>query len=244
MNRSALQPIWDWLLRTFGAEFFAFPLYFLPVVVAVVLVTGVGYSILDVAVHRRISARAASLHGLRVMATYIGSAALLLYLNDRFHPIALEVPSAAPTLMSFVVQVALYMVAGEFLTYWWHRLEHGNKFVFTARALPASPRRVPVDHLDQLRRPPRRGADGDAVPVPPTAGTRCASIGHGGVRGANTTAMVVTHCGYDIRFYPVGCCRLPPATSCTTPRSARRISRRDELRRQAIRHLQADNGFR
>ena len=42
MNQSALQPIWDWMLRIFGADFFAFPLYFLPVVVAVVLLTGVG----------------------------------------------------------------------------------------------------------------------------------------------------------------------------------------------------------
>ena len=54
MNESALQPIWDCLIQALGVAFFEFPLYFLPVVVAVVLVTGVGYSILDVAVHHRI----------------------------------------------------------------------------------------------------------------------------------------------------------------------------------------------
>jgi hypothetical protein len=114
MTESA-QPIWSWLPERSGTEFFEFPLYFVPVVVAVVPVTGVGYSILDV-VAQRISARAAPVHGLRVAATYVGSAALLLYLNDRFHPISLEVPTAATTLTSFAIQVGLYMLAGEFLT--------------------------------------------------------------------------------------------------------------------------------
>ena len=117
MNQSALQPVWDAMLSTFGSGFFEFPLYFLPVVVAVVLITGVAYSILDVAVYHKISARTAWLHGLGVMTTYIGSAALLMFLNARFHPWSLDVPSAAPTLAAFVGQVALYMVLGEFLTY-------------------------------------------------------------------------------------------------------------------------------
>ncbi len=174
---------------------------------------------------------------------YIGSAALLLYLNDRFHPISLDVPSAAPTLTSFVVQVALYMVAGEFLTYWWHRLEHGNKFVFTARALPASPRRVPVDHLDQLRRPPRRGADGDAVPVHRTAGTGCASIGDGDVRGAQHHGDGGDPQRYDMRFYPSGCCRLPPTTTAPFREAPDQSVGRHELRRQGFGTFKQTTGF-
>lgn len=54
--------------------------------------------------------------GLRVVSTYVGSAALLPILNAKLHPIALEVPKAAPTLPTFVVQVALLMVIGEFFT--------------------------------------------------------------------------------------------------------------------------------
>ena len=40
--------------------FFGFPLYFLPVVVAVVFFTGVAYSGVDVAVYQRISAKSAA----------------------------------------------------------------------------------------------------------------------------------------------------------------------------------------
>ena len=112
MNESALQPIWDWMLGRIGVGFFEFPLYFLPVVVAVVLVTGVFFSVLDVAVYRKIPARTAWLDGLRVMSTYIGSAVLLLALNAKFHPWAIDVPSAAPTLLTFGAQVALLMVIG------------------------------------------------------------------------------------------------------------------------------------
>lgn len=63
MNQTLLQPIWDWMLRHLGVGFFEFPLYFLPVVVAVVLVTGIVYSIFDVAVYHRISAKAAANSG-------------------------------------------------------------------------------------------------------------------------------------------------------------------------------------
>ena len=211
MNQSALQPIWDWLLQASGVEFFEFPLYFVPVVVAVVLVTGVGYSILDVAVHHRISARAASLHGLRVMATYIGSAALLLYLNDKFHPISLDVPSAAPTLTSFAVQVTLYMVAGEFLTYWWHRLEHGSGFVF---------RHVHYLH-HRVESPLTIWTNFVVHPVEGLMVMLClyvAPLAFGAhplvmvtYAVLNTTAMVVTHSGYDMRFYPRWL--LPPASN-------------------------------
>jgi hypothetical protein len=71
---SALQLAWNWMLGQLGVAFFEFPLYFLPVVVAVVLVTGVFFSILDVAVYHKMSARAAWTLGLRVMANYVGSA--------------------------------------------------------------------------------------------------------------------------------------------------------------------------
>lgn len=210
MNQSALQPVWDWMLSTLGVGFFEFPLYFLPVVVAVVLVTGVAYSILDVAVYHRISARAAGLLGLRVMANYIGSAGLLLFLNAKFHPWSLEVPSAAPTLVAFVAQVALYMVLGEFLTYWWHRLEHGSKFVFKhvhyMHHRVESPLTIwtnfvvhPVEGLTVML----------CLYLPPLVlGAHPMVMVTYAV--ANTTAMVVTHSGYDIRFYPRWL--LPPAS--------------------------------
>src|SRR6185437_414190 len=81
-----LQPIWDWMLSHLGVGFFEFPLYFLPVVVAVVLVTGVVYWVFDVAVYRRISAKAAARLGARIMSTYIGAAVALFVLHRIFRP--------------------------------------------------------------------------------------------------------------------------------------------------------------
>ena len=55
MNQpSLLQPMWDWMLGHLGVGFFEFPLYFLPVVVAVVFLTGVAFSICDVAVYQKL----------------------------------------------------------------------------------------------------------------------------------------------------------------------------------------------
>ena len=202
IESSALQPVWDWIVSQLGVGFFEFPLYFLPVVVAVVLVTGVFFSILDVTVYHKISARTAWKLGLRVMANYVGSAALLLVLNAKFHPWALEVPSAAPTLPSFVAQVALLMIVGEFLTYWWHRLEHGNRLVFKyvhyMHHRVESPLTIwtnfvvhPVEGLMVML----------CLYVPPLAlGVHPLVMVAYAI--ANTTAMVITHCGYDIRFYP------------------------------------------
>ena len=212
MNESsALQPVWNWMLGQLGVGFFEFPLYFLPVVVVVVLVTGVFFSILDVAVYRKISAKTAWKLGVRVMANYVGSTALLLVLDVKFHPWALEVPSAATTLMSFVAQVALLMIMGEFLTYWWHRLEHGNRFVFKyvhyMHHRVESPLTIwtnfvvhPVEGLMVML----------CLYVPPLVlGVHPLVMVAYAI--ANTTAMVITHCGYDIRFYPSWL--LPPAVA-------------------------------
>lgn len=58
----------------------------LPVVVTVVLLTGIGFSTLDVALYQRISASAASMLGLRIMCTYVGAAAVLLLLHAKLRP--------------------------------------------------------------------------------------------------------------------------------------------------------------
>jgi len=220
VNQTALQPIWDWMRDTLGTGFFAFPLYFLPIVVAVVLVTGVFFSILDVHVHHKISARASWKLGLRVMSSYVGAAALLMVLNALLHPWSLDVPTAAPTVTSFLLQVAMYMVIGEFLTYWWHRLEHGSKFVF---------QHVHFVH-HRVDNPLTIWTNYVVHPVEGLMVMVCLYIApmllgaHPLVMVAyaiaNTTAMVVTHCGYDFRFYPRWL--LPPAAGHELHHSERR----------------------
>lgn len=210
MNQSVLQPVWDLMLNTFGVGFFEFPLYFLPVVVAVVLVTGVAYSVLDVAVYRKIPARTAWLHGLGVMTTYIGSAALLMFLNAKFHPWTLEVPSAAPTLVAFLVQVALYMVVGEFLTYWWHRLEHGSRLVFKYVHYKHHSVENPLTIWTNFVVHPVEGLVVMLCLYVPPLVLGAHPMVMVAYAVANTTAMVITHSGYDIRFYPRWL--LPPAS--------------------------------
>lgn len=201
-NPSLLQPIWDWMLNHLGTGFFEFPLYFLPVVVAVVLVTGIGFSVLDVTVYKKISARAASALGFRIMGTYVGAAIALFVLHAHFRPWVADVPRDAPTLTVFCAQIALFMVVGEFLTYWWHRLEHGNRFVFQKvhylHHSVESPLTIwtnfvvhPVEGLMVML----------CLYVPPLAlGAHPLVVV--GYAVANTTAMVVTHSGYDAKFYP------------------------------------------
>lgn len=202
VDRHTLQPVWDALLGFLGPTFFEFPLHFLPVVVAVILITGIFFSILDCAVYRKIPATAAWLDGLKIMSSYVGAAILLYALHAEYRPIVSDVPAAAPSLFAFVFEVAMFMVIGEFLTYWWHRLEHGSRFVFEKvhylHHRVQSPLTIwtnfvvhPVEGLMVML----------CLYVPPLLyGVHPLTMMAYAV--ANTTAMVITHSGYDFKFYP------------------------------------------
>lgn len=199
---SLLQPIWDWMLTHLGVNFFEFPLYFLPVVVAVVLLTGIGYSILDVAVYQKISAKEASTLGLRIMCTYVGAAVVLFLLHAKLRPWVVEVPSVAPTLAAFLAQLVFFMALGEFLTYWWHRLEHGSRLVFQKVHYMHHSVESPLTIWSNFVVHPVEGLMVMlCLYVPPLALGAHPMIVMG-YAVANTTAMVVTHSGYDAKFYP------------------------------------------
>jgi sterol desaturase/sphingolipid hydroxylase (fatty acid hydroxylase superfamily) len=203
MNQtSLLQPIWDAMLSLLGAGFFGFPLYFLPVVVAVVLLTGIGFSIVDVAVYQRISAKSAAKLGTRIMSSYVGAAVLLVVLHLEFRSWTVQVPSAAPTLAAFAAQLVCFMVLGEFLTYWWHRLEHGNRFVFETVHYMHHRVQSPLTIWTNFVVHPIEGLMVMlCLYVPPLLfGAHPLVVVAYAV--ANTTAMVITHSGYDIKLYP------------------------------------------
>ena len=203
MNQtSPLQPIWHAMLSLLGAGFFEFPLYFLPVVVAVVLVTGIGFSIVDVAVYHRITAKAAAKLGTRIMSTYVGAAVLLFVLHHEFRSWTVRVPSAAPTLAAFAAQLVCFMVLGEFLTYWWHRLEHGNRFVFEKVHYMHHRVQSPLTIWTNFVVHPIEGLMVMlCLYVPPLLfGAHPLVVVAYAV--ANTTAMVITHSGYDVKLYP------------------------------------------
>lgn len=201
-NAHALQPIWETVLQLFGVAFFEFPLHFLPVVVAVVSVTGVFYSILDCAVYKKISAKAAMTDGLLIMSSYVGAAVLLIALHKKFRPWTIDVPDAAPSLSAFVGQLILFMLLGELLTYWWHRLEHGSGFVFRHVHYLHHRVRSPLTIWTNFVVHPVEGLVVMlCLYVPPLVfGTHPLVMMT--YAAANTLAMVVTHSGYDFRFYP------------------------------------------
>lgn len=203
MNQtSPLQPIWDAMLSLLGRGFFEFPLYFLPVVVAVVMVTGFGFSVMDVAVYKRISAKAATKLGLRIMSTYVGAAALLFVLHLKARNWTAQIPSAAPSLTAFATKLVCFMVLGEFLTYWWHRLEHGNRFVFEKVHYMHHRVHSPLTIWTNFVVHPIEGLMVMlCLYVPPLLlGAHPLIVVAYAV--ANTTAMVITHSGYDIKLYP------------------------------------------
>ena len=203
MNQpSLLQPIWDWMLGHLGVGFFEFPLYFLPVVVAVVFLTGVAFSICDVAVYQKLSAKESAKQGIRIMSTYIGAAVVLFILHNMFRPWVAEVPGAAPTLVAFVTQLIVFMVLGEFLTYWWHRLEHGNRFVFEKVHYLHHRVENPLTIWTNFVVHPIEGFVVMLCLYAPPLMFGAHPLVVVTYAVANTTAMVITHSGYDLRFYP------------------------------------------
>ncbi|KAA1250049.1 sterol desaturase family protein [Mycobacterium simiae] len=191
MNQvSPLQPIWDAMLRLLGCGVFRIPLYFLPAVVAVVLLTGIGFSIVDVAIYQKISAKAAA-----------GLAWHHVHLHNS-GPGRPKCQALRPTVRVFIAQLVCFMVIGEFLTYWWHRLEHGSRLVFQKvhylHHRVQSPLTIwtnfvvhPIEGLMMMLclylLPLLIGAHPLVV------------IAHA---VTNTTAMVITHSGYDMKLYP------------------------------------------
>ncbi len=197
-----LQPLWDRLLATLGADFFAFPLYFLMTIVVVVAATGIFYSVLDTCVHHRVSVRVVVLDGLKVMSGYIAAAALLYlgFLETRLAE--LDVPAQAPALPVLVFHVSAFMVIGELLTYGWHRLEHGSRLVFDKVHYLHHSVDNPLTVWTNFVVHPVEGLMVLAClyVVPLAVGAHPLTVMV--YAAVNTTVMVVTHSGYDFRFYP------------------------------------------
>ena len=206
----SLQPFWDWLLLTFGREFFECPLHFTVVIFAVVTITGIGYSILDWT-YKRLSLRDIILEGTMVVGGYAIILGLILTLHYRFRPISVDVPSQAPSLEALLLQVAVFMIVGEVFAYWWHRLEHNSKFIFRH-----------VHYLHHKGRQPLTVWTNYVLhPVEGLAFFICfntALFVYGAhpltfmvYSVASITPMVVTHSGYDPIWYPTWIFACPTA---------------------------------
>lgn len=128
---SALQPIWDWTARTLGVGYFEFRLCFLPVVVAVVLVTGVFFP------NSRREGLPQDFGDSRVDARPACGVHLRRFGGFAPDP-QRETPSHCARGAQGGTDIADLRGSGRaadghrriFHTYRWHRLEHGSPFVF------------------------------------------------------------------------------------------------------------------
>lgn len=124
---SALQPLWDWILRHVGEAGVASPAFLFTMVVAGVYLPGIVFSFVDVFVTRRLTLAECWSVYWRAMKWY-GSLYPVAMLAFWAVPIALlrDVPAAAPSLLEFCRDLLLYFLLGDLVSYFWHRFEHAN----------------------------------------------------------------------------------------------------------------------
>lgn len=124
-GESALQPLWDWILRHVGVAGVASPAFLFTAVVAGVYLPGIVFSFVDVVVTRRLTLAECWSVYWRAMKWY-GSLYPVAMIAFLAIPITLlvHVPEAAPTLPEVGRDLLLYFLLGDFLSYFWHRFEH------------------------------------------------------------------------------------------------------------------------
>lgn len=194
-----LQPLWDAVVRVFGVEALGNPLFFVVAIMTTVVLAGLGFSFVDVFVTRKMRLREAAIYLLITLPGYLVVFVLLQVLPEF---VRVEVPTSAPTLFAFARDLVLCLVIGDLLSYWWHRLEHANRFIWRH-----------VHHVHHKVQCPLTVWSGFYVhPVesfcvfvtfyifPMVAGVHplvfCVYA------AANTFITMVTHCGYDMPFFP------------------------------------------
>lgn len=198
---SILQPAWD-LLRGHLGGFVGSPGFLLSAVVLGIYVPGVIFSVVDVCVARRLTWRQCLAVYWRAMkwysALYVVALAVLLVAPL---PFAFEVPDAAPPAGVFIRDLVLYFLIGDFFSYWWHRIEHQNRWY--ARRVHR------VHHAD---RPPL--SIWTAMVVHPVEGFSVFVFFHlygilfpihvftfAVAAFAMTAVTMITHCGYRLPVY-------------------------------------------
>ncbi len=122
-----LQPVWDFLLLRLGESVIASPAFLLTAVLAGIYVPGIVFSVVDVAVTRRLTLRecwAVYWRAMKWYSTfYVG--AIVFFIVVPLPPL-LQVPAQAPAPGEFFLDLLLYFLLGDFVSYVWHRIEHAQ----------------------------------------------------------------------------------------------------------------------
>ncbi len=196
-----LQPIWDWLRNNLG-DFIASPGFLLTAVVLGIYVPGIVFSFVDVVVTKRMTFRECLSVYWRAMkwygTLYVVALPLFIFVDL---PVSMSVATQAPTVVEFARDLLLYFLIGDFLSYWWHRLEHQHGWY--AKTVHR------VHHTD---RPPL--SIWTAMVVHPVEGASVFFFFH--IYGilfpihlltfavgafAMTAVNMITHCGYRLPVY-------------------------------------------
>ena len=124
---SALQPLWDWMLRHLGTAGISSPAFLLTAVVAGVYLPGIAFSFVDVFVTRRLTPAQCWAVYWRAMKWYGSFYVVAMGVLLAF-PMTLlvRVPTIAPTAIELGRDLVLYFLLGDFVSYFWHRFEHRN----------------------------------------------------------------------------------------------------------------------
>lgn len=120
-----LQPLWDFLLLHLGEASIGSPAFILTAVVAGIYVPGLIFSLVDVVIAKRLTLKACWAVYWRAMKWYssLYVVAMVIFIVLPV-PQILDVPSQAPTFPEFCLDLLLYFLLGDFVSYVWHRIEH------------------------------------------------------------------------------------------------------------------------
>lgn len=194
-----LDPIWRALIRLVGTDTLAHPFFFIVAVITTVLVAGLAFSFVDAFVTKKLPFGATARYLVVTLPGYVLVYLLLRRVPAPFH---VDVPAHAPTLFVFARDLVICLVVGDVLSYWWHRLEHGNRHVF---------RLVHYVHHD-VKSPLTVWSGFYVHPVesfcvfitfyvyPFVVGVH--PLVFATYAALNTFITMVTHCGYDLPLYP------------------------------------------
>ena len=194
-----LAPLWDLCLEHIGVDTLGHPLFFVIAVITTVLVAGAVFSFVDVFISGKLPFKQTALYLAITLPGYLLVFVLLRYLPIEFR---FDVPLLAPSLLELARDLVICMVVGDVLSYWWHRLEHGSPFVFRhvhyVHHNVSSPLTVwsgfyvhPVESFCVFV---TFYIYPFVMQVHPLVFVTYAAL--------NTFITMVTHCGYDMRFYP------------------------------------------
>jgi len=195
-----LQPTWDFLVTHMGS-FISSPGFLLCAVILGIYVPGILFSIVDVATKRLTVKECFSVYW-RAMKVYssLYVIAMVIFITVPL-PIQLNVSAEAPTLFAFFRDLVLYFLLGDFVSYWWHRIEHLYK--------PYMQKVHSVHHFDK---PPL--SIWTAMVVHPIEGFSVFAFFHlygllfpihvftwAVAAFAMTAVTMITHCGYRLPVY-------------------------------------------